>query len=59
MVNRAFFGRLSQVAIAMQRHATEERLPAVVLAALVVLLGLQPSWATPLGGVHHLGLGQG
>jgi NAD(P)H-quinone oxidoreductase subunit 4 len=46
MVNRVFFGRLSQVAIAMQRHATEERLPAVVLATLVVLLGLQPSWAT-------------
>ncbi|MGY4591910.1 NAD(P)H-quinone oxidoreductase subunit 4 [Thermostichus sp. MS-CIW-40] len=46
MVNRVFFGRLSQVAIAMQRHATEERVPAVVLATLVVLLGLQPSWAT-------------
>ncbi len=46
MVNRVFFGRLSEVAIAMQRHAAAERLPAVVLASLVVLLGLQPAWAT-------------
>lgn len=46
MVNRVFFGRLSEVAIAMQRHAAGERLPAVVLAVLVVWLGLQPAWAT-------------
>lgn len=46
MVNRAFFGRLSDVAIAMPRRRLGERLPAAVLAVIVVLLGLQPAWVT-------------
>ncbi|MFS8871908.1 NADH-quinone oxidoreductase subunit M [Synechococcus sp. R50.1] len=46
MVNRAFFGRLSEVATAMSRQQVRERLPAAVLATLVVVLGLQPAWAT-------------
>ncbi|MEN9203698.1 MAG: NADH-quinone oxidoreductase subunit M [Thermostichus sp. DG_1_5_bins_95] len=46
MVNRVFFGRLSDVAIAMPRRRLGERLPAAVLAVIIVLLGLQPAWVT-------------
>ncbi|MDX2271741.1 MAG: NADH-quinone oxidoreductase subunit M [Cyanobacteriota bacterium] len=44
LVNRAFFGRLSDQAIRMPRRQLYERLPAAVLAVVVVLLGLQPNW---------------
>ncbi len=46
MVNRAFFGRLSEVVIAMPRRRLQEQLPAALLAVLVVVLGLQPAWVT-------------
>lgn len=44
MVNRAFFGRLSAVAISMPRRTLTERLPAAVLALAVVMFGVQPNW---------------
>jgi NAD(P)H-quinone oxidoreductase subunit 4 len=44
LVNRAFFGRLSQQAIDLPKVYWSDRAPAVVLAVLIVLLGIQPSW---------------
>jgi NAD(P)H-quinone oxidoreductase subunit 4 len=52
LVNRAFFGRLTtQTAIIPDPEARvlpmilwRERLPGLVLAALIILFGLQPSW---------------
>lgn len=44
LVNRAFFGRLSPRVANMPRRTLNERLPAAVLAVLIVILGLQPGW---------------
>ena len=44
MVNRAFFGRLTPALAHLPAVSWEQRLPAVVLAVLVVVLGLQPGW---------------
>lgn len=52
LVNRAFFGRLAiaavsqtpQLDIDLPSVTWRDRLPALVLAALIVVLGLQPNW---------------
>ncbi len=44
LVNRTFFGRLSQQATNLPKVYWSDRIPAVVLAVLIVILGLQPSW---------------
>lgn len=44
LMNRAFFGRLSEQVVNLPRVQWSERLPGVVLAVLVVILGLQPNW---------------
>ncbi len=44
LVNRTFFGRLSQQALDLPKVYWSDRAPAVVLAVLIVLLGIQPSW---------------
>ena len=44
LVNRTFFGRLSQQALDLPKVYWSDRAPAIVLAVLIVLLGLQPSW---------------
>ena len=44
MVNKVFFGRLSDVAIDLPRVGWSDRLPALVLTALVFILGIQPNW---------------
>jgi NAD(P)H-quinone oxidoreductase subunit 4 len=44
LLNRAFFGRLSAQATDLPRVTWLERIPGIVLAVLIVLLGLQPSW---------------
>ncbi len=44
LVNRAFFGRLSQQVIDLPKVYWSDRTPAVVLAVLIVILGIQPSW---------------
>jgi NAD(P)H-quinone oxidoreductase subunit 4 len=44
LVNRAFFGRLSENVTNLPPVQWADRGPAIVLAALIVLLGLQPSW---------------
>ncbi|NEO97190.1 MAG: NADH-quinone oxidoreductase subunit M [Symploca sp. SIO2E9] len=48
LVNRAFFGRLSTVVINLPQVKWGERLPAIVLAILIVVLGIQPGWMTVL-----------
>lgn len=44
LVNRTFFGRLPDQFSNLPPVSWAERAPGVVLAALIVLLGLQPSW---------------
>jgi NAD(P)H-quinone oxidoreductase subunit 4 len=44
LMNRAFFGRLSEQVVNLPRVLWTERSPAVVLAVLIVILGLQPGW---------------
>ena len=44
MVNKVFFGRLSDVAIDLPRVGWSDRLPALVLTAIVFILGIQPNW---------------
>lgn len=42
MVNRAFFGRLSDLVINLPQVRWSDRFPALVLATIIVLLGIQP-----------------
>ncbi|MBW4631350.1 MAG: NADH-quinone oxidoreductase subunit M [Iphinoe sp. HA4291-MV1] len=44
LMNRAFFGRLSAQVINLPRVSWGERIPAVVLAVLIVIFGVQPNW---------------
>ncbi|MDJ0799459.1 MAG: NADH-quinone oxidoreductase subunit M [Calothrix sp. MO_167.B12] len=44
LMNRAFFGRLSAQVINLPRVYWSDRAPAIVLAALIVIFGIQPSW---------------
>jgi len=46
MVNRVFFGRLTPELARLPQVLWQERLPAVALALLIILLGLQPAWLT-------------
>ena len=44
LVNRSFFGRLSEQVLDLPKVYWSERAPAVVLAVLIVFFGIQPSW---------------
>ena len=44
MVNRVFFGRLSEQLAQLPRVHLSEHIPAFVLTGLIIILGLQPSW---------------
>ncbi|KAM3113447.1 NADH-quinone oxidoreductase subunit M [Phormidesmis sp. 146-33] len=44
LVNRTFFGRLPEQFSNLPKVPWSERLPGFVLAALIVVLGLQPNW---------------
>ena len=44
LLNRAFFGRLSVQVMNLPRVYWSDRLPSVVLAILIVILGIQPTW---------------
>ena len=44
MVNKVFFGRLTPELSQIPKVLWTERLPAFVLAILIVVLGIQPSW---------------
>jgi NAD(P)H-quinone oxidoreductase subunit 4 len=43
LVNRAFFGRLSEKVMNLPPVAWSDRAPAIILAVLIVILGVQPS----------------
>ena len=44
MINRVFFGRLSEKVTNLPPVQWSDRIPALVLTALIFVLGLQPSW---------------
>jgi NAD(P)H-quinone oxidoreductase subunit 4 len=44
LMNRAFFGRLSAKVEDLARVYWSDRLPALVLAVLIVIFGIQPNW---------------
>ncbi|MBW4615773.1 MAG: NADH-quinone oxidoreductase subunit M [Desmonostoc vinosum HA7617-LM4] len=44
LVNRAFFGRLSAQVINLPRVYWSDRLPSIVLAIVIVIFGIQPTW---------------
>ena len=44
MINRIFFGRLTPELSNLPRIIWKERLPFVVLAILIIVLGIQPQW---------------
>ncbi|QLE44549.1 NADH-quinone oxidoreductase subunit M [Nostoc sp. C052] len=44
LVNRAFFGRLSAQVTNLPRVYWSDRIPAVILAVLIVIFGIQPAW---------------
>ncbi|MEH2213812.1 NADH-quinone oxidoreductase subunit M [Nostoc sp.] len=44
LVNRAFFGRLSASVTNLPRVYWSDRIPAAILAVLIVIFGIQPGW---------------
>ncbi|GAB1538818.1 NADH-quinone oxidoreductase subunit M [Scytonema sp. NUACC21] len=44
LTNRAFFGRLSPQVINLPRVSWADRAPALILAVLIVIFGIQPNW---------------
>ncbi|NJK36571.1 MAG: NADH-quinone oxidoreductase subunit M [Oscillatoriales cyanobacterium RM2_1_1] len=48
MVNRVFFGRLSDPVINLPQVQWRDRIPAIVLALIIVVLGIQPTLMTKL-----------
>lgn len=44
LMNRVFFGRLSEQVTALPRVYWSDRIPALVLAVLIVIFGIQPAW---------------
>ncbi|NER37965.1 MAG: NADH-quinone oxidoreductase subunit M [Oscillatoria sp. SIO1A7] len=44
MINRVFFGRLSEKVTSLPPVQWSDRIPALVLTVLIFALGLQPSW---------------
>jgi NAD(P)H-quinone oxidoreductase subunit 4 len=48
LLDRAFFGRLSAQVIDLPKVLWKERIPGIVLAILIVILGIQPGWLVAL-----------
>jgi NAD(P)H-quinone oxidoreductase subunit 4 len=44
LVNRAFFGRLSEELYNLPRVYWSDRLPAIILAVFILIFGIQPTW---------------
>ncbi|MEM7715692.1 MAG: proton-conducting transporter membrane subunit, partial [Cyanobacteria bacterium P01_A01_bin.68] len=44
LMSKAFFGRLSEQVINLPRVYWSDRIPAIVLAVLIVIFGIQPNW---------------
>jgi NAD(P)H-quinone oxidoreductase subunit 4 len=48
LLDRAFFGRLSARVMDLPKVLWKERMPAIVLAILIVIFGVQPGWLVAL-----------
>jgi NAD(P)H-quinone oxidoreductase subunit 4 len=48
LLDRAFFGRLSGRVMDLPKVLWKERIPAIILAILIVIFGLQPGWLVAL-----------
>lgn len=48
LLDRAFFGRLSARVIDLPKVLWKERMPGIILAILIVIFGVQPSWLVAL-----------
>lgn len=48
LVNRVFFGRLSEIVENLPPVQWSDRLPAIALAILIVVFGIQPGWIVDL-----------
>ncbi len=48
LLDRAFFGRLSTRVLNLPKVLWKERVPAIVLAILIVIFGIQPGWLVGL-----------
>lgn len=48
LLDRAFFGRLSSPVIDLPKVLWKERIPAIILAILIVIFGIQPGWLVSL-----------
>jgi NAD(P)H-quinone oxidoreductase subunit 4 len=48
LLDRAFFGRLSPQVIDLPKVLWAERMPAIALAILIVIFGVQPGWLVAL-----------
>jgi NAD(P)H-quinone oxidoreductase subunit 4 len=46
MINRAFFGRLPKDLSQLPKVLWIERIPAIAIAVVIVILGIQPGWLT-------------
>lgn len=44
LVNRVFFGRLSEKVVDLPQVQWSERIPAAILAGIIILFGVVPSW---------------
>ncbi len=44
LANRVFFGRLSETVENLPPVQLSDRIPAIILAVLIVILGIQPNW---------------
>lgn len=44
LTNNAFFGRLSPQVVNLPRVSWSDRAPAIILAVLIVIFGIQPAW---------------
>lgn len=44
LINRVFFGRLSEIVINLPPVKWSDRIPAIILAVMIVILGVQPNW---------------
>jgi NAD(P)H-quinone oxidoreductase subunit 4 len=44
LVNRVFFGRLSEKVLDLPQVQWSERIPAAILAGIIILFGIVPDW---------------
>lgn len=44
MINKVFFGRLPEALANLPRVRWQDRIPSVIVTALIILLGVQPNW---------------